>query len=314
MPLPSFSLYLQKMESIETSQNDITANLKNFLSTHLPHPRIQRSLPLRPLTPGQTFRPLLVRATAWDMDGYHLEAHRYFELFVEVHHVYTLIHDDLPCMDNDNTRRGKLTTHIQFEEWKALLTGNGLHALSYHLLSLIETPNLPLLLRYASWALGPKGLLLGQYLDLSHEMNKSFAQLILTHKLKTARLIQTSLVGSAIITEKSSEQTFQSLHRLGEHMGIVFQLLDDLCELTSPLSQHESQVNPFLTYPSMCKQQLIQRLENIESLLKDLHFAHTEAVTKNYFGKISTIINKGKSSIKNHIGETLEPLQRSSID
>ena len=106
---------------------------------------------------------------------------------IEAHHTYTLLHDDLPCMDDDDERRGKPSTHIKFGEWQSLLTGDGLLNISYRLLSKIQSRNLNTILSIYSHALGPKGLIHGQVLDLSEEMNNNFSTLLLTHELKTAR-------------------------------------------------------------------------------------------------------------------------------
>ena len=243
------------MDSIEKCREDIIIDLKKNLSVHLPHHEASQIYRYALLPPGKLFRPLLVRSVAWDERGYRQKSHSFLELFVEIHHVYTLVHDDLPCMDDDSMRRGRESIHRKFNEWKALLVGDGLNTLSYRILSLIESHRLPLLLRYVTWALGPKGLILGQYEDLSSGPN-SFKKLMVTYNLKTSRLIQTALVGSSLLCENTPLKKIKDLHRLGEHLGIGFQLLDDLCELTlEEASNHESQINPFLHHPDFCAQE-----------------------------------------------------------
>ena len=299
------------MHSIEIYRREIAANLQKLLSTHLPYHKAREVYHYALLPPGKLFRPLLARSVAIDLQNYCPLSHPYFELFVEIHHTYTLIHDDLPCMDNDSMRRGRLATHCQFGEWQALLIGDGLHALSYHALSLIKSQHLPFLLRYSTWALGPKGLIHGQYQDLSLEMSHNFAKLLTTHKLKTSRLIQVALTGPALITQSASTKTLKGLHRLGEHLGIAFQLLDDLCELgTEELAQHESQKNPFLIYQGQCGSELQYRLQKIESLLKGDKFAHTQMVIKDYLQKTNHIIIKNKQIIEGHVGTLLHPIQK----
>ena len=300
------------MEAIEKCRRDITTHLKNFLSTHLPRHEAKEIYHYALLPPGKLLRPLLVRAVAWDLKDYHWPAHSYLELFVEVHHVYTLIHDDLPCMDNDSIRRGRLATHRKFNEGKALLTGDGLAHLSYRILSLIESPRLPTLLRYSTWALGPKGLIQGQYQDLYEKINQSFSQIVNTHRLKTSRLMQASIVGSGILSEKASLKSLKDLHRLGEHLGIAFQLLDDLGELTvQDLSDHESQVNPFLSYPRPCIDELQHRLKKIEGLLSGHQLFYTQKVLEDYFQKINRMINENRPTIKDYMGEELlRPVQK----
>ena len=299
------------MEAIEKCRREITAHLQNFLSTHLPRHQAKEIYYYSLLPPGKLLRPLLVRAVATDLKDYQCPAHSYLELFVEVHHVYTLIHDDLPCMDNDSIRRGRPTVHCKFDEGKALLTGDGLAHLSYRILSLIESPRLPSLLRYSTWALGPKGLIQGQYQDLSQEMNQNFSKLVDTHRLKTSRLIQTSIVGAGILSERASLKALKDLHRLGEHLGIAFQLLDDLEELAAEvLSNHESKINPFLTYPSPCAHELQYRLEKMEGLLRCYQLFHTQKVLGDYFKKTNRMLSQKRDNIKDYIGtELLRPIQ-----
>jgi geranylgeranyl pyrophosphate synthase len=169
--------------------------------------------------------------------------------FLEFHHAYSLVHDDLPCMDDDTERRGKPTTHMAFGEWKALLVGDGLINASYASLSKMKNSHLKSIFRFATWATGPKGLIQGQVLDLSHEMNQDLKQLIRTHELKTARLFQISAILAYYISidrQESSIKNIKVLMNLGKNLGITFQLLDDLADLTGDISLHENDINPFL--------------------------------------------------------------------
>lgn len=299
------------MDTIEICQREITNNLQNVLLTHLPHHPAREIYHYALLPPGKLFRPLLVRSVAWDLNNYQPPAHFYFELFVEVYHVHTLVHDDLPCMDDDPIRRGRPAAHRKFNEWKALLAGDGLAHLSYRILSLIESQSLPSLLRYSTWALGPKGPIQGQYQDLALEMNQSFPQLIATYRLKTSRLIQAAVVGSGILSSHTSVKVLKDLHRLGEHLGIAFQLFDDLCELTvKDLSDHESKINPFLIYQGRCEAELQYRLQKIANLLSRYQLFHTQKVLADYLHKTNHIITENQQTIKDHIGELLGPIQK----
>ena len=157
--------------------------------------------------PGKLFRPLLALASHLDSCSElslesltHSDNIAYFCSAVEIHHTYTLIHDDLPAMDDDCERRGRPSSHIKFNEWKAILAGDGLLNASYQLLSKISHQELRNLLKVFSWALGPKGLIQGQVLDLSGEMKNSFQNIVHTHKLKTSRLIQVSLLGGHFLS------------------------------------------------------------------------------------------------------------------
>lgn len=230
-------------------------NLKIHLKQHTPEGLLRDVYEYVLLPAGKLFRPYLAASAFQQVHGLPSvqrelkNPHSSLSLFcslVEIHHAYTLVHDDLPAMDDDDERRGRPSAHIQFPEWKALLAGDGLHALSYRLLSLIQHPQLPTLMRLMSGLLGPKGLIHGQALDLSETMNESFSFLKQTHQLKTARLIQFSLLGGHLIAERANYRSALEIAKLGETLGLLFQFVDDLSELAEDLSPHELQVNPWL--------------------------------------------------------------------
>lgn len=212
------------------------------------------------LPAGKLFRPKLIWNTFLDLDRENaanvLNSRQLFEkhpitllaVAIELHHAYTLVHDDLPAMDNDLMRRGKPSLHAQFGHWQAILIGDGLLNMSYQVLAKINHPEAMNVLKIFSHATGAKGLIHGQVLDLSQEMNLNLENLIRTHELKTARLIQASLSLSAFLTTSNKELACE-YWRFGNHLGILFQLLDDLMELTvQNISPHEKEVNPFLKY------------------------------------------------------------------
>ena len=99
------------------------------------------------LPAGKLFRPRLVLALAQDNDGEIDINHRHLAVAIELHHAYTLVHDDLPAMDNDLIRRGKASTHAQFGEWKAILAGDALLIQSFYELGQIKSDSLPELLK-----------------------------------------------------------------------------------------------------------------------------------------------------------------------
>lgn len=264
---------------------------------------------------GKLFRPKMCWASATD---YHKDFDNNSKLiasFTEIHHTYTLIHDDLPCMDNDDMRRGRASSHKKFSEWEALLCGDGLLNASYAILSNLDTPNLSKVLKYATWALGPKGLILGQALDLSGKMNDSFNNLILTHKLKTARLIQCCLVLPYMAKKQQLTvvdfKVIKKLHKLGEHMGVVFQLLDDLCELTeSKLSEHEAFVNPWPKNSSQCLNQVEYSFNYIIEFFNKNESGNIKNIFKSYVSKIQRELLNSTMIIESHIGAELTPVIR----
>ncbi len=279
----------------------------------LPHNGLKEASLYSLLPAGKLFRPNLALAIYQDLNPvqFQSEISKYdsnlmsFCLALETHHAYSLVHDDLPSMDNDDLRRGRATTHKKFGEWNAILTGDLLLNLSYQLLfSLkeISGEDLTILGKIFSHSLGGKGLIHGQYLDLSKEMNANLLNLTLTHKLKTARLIQVALLGSAILAKASDSKKLKKIARLGENIGIIFQLIDDLTELKDVnLSQHEDEINPWPKYQHSVFNLTISELKKYEDTINDLHLINTKKYLSSYFKKMSLEISTNKKQIETHI-------------
>ena len=151
---------------------------------------------------------------------------------VEAIHAYSLIHDDLPCMDNDKLRRGKAATHIKFGESTAILAGNSLLTTAFEILSdknfkvedQIKTKLINLLTRCS----GQTGIAGGQYLDLSYEKKKVSLQKILKMELKkTGKLFEFCCVAPLLIKKKKK---FKLFSKIGRDIGLLFQIVDDLID------------------------------------------------------------------------------------
>ncbi len=261
------------------------------------------------LPAGKLFRPLLCLAVAKDTKNSLDNNIFYLSSFVEMHHTYTLMHDDLPAMDDDDSRRGRAASHIRFNEWSALLAGDGLLNASYRCFAKIDSSLTLKLLDYASWALGPKGLILGQALDLSESMNESINNLVLTHRLKTARLIQVCLtVSRALSHPNPSLKDLKEFHRLGDDLGIAFQFLDDLSELSEKeLTKHEKEVNPWVHSPQISQEILCKSLERIGDFFQKNKMEVLNEVIENYLKKMRTHITESSDIIKNHVRIDLNP-------
>ncbi len=245
---------------------------------------------------GKLFRPRLVLALAQDLDGMTLN-HRKLASAIELHHAYTLVHDDLPAMDNDLLRRGKASTHAQFGEWKAILAGDALLILSFNELSKIDAEYLPELLKFMTWTTGAKGLIFGQYLDLEAKTNQ-FSDIIRIHELKTARLIQLCLVGSHLI---STGDFSKKMLRLGRALGVSFQLIDDLTELSSTnLSSHEKEINPFLKWPGESFARLLKDILYIKTTLKSEDLKSLFQEVNLYLQGMINILIKNQDVIRSH--------------
>lgn len=152
---------------------------------------------------------------------------------VELIHTYSLIHDDLPCMDNDDLRRGKPTNHKVYGEATALLAGDGLQTEAFQILMKYYSQDAPLacqLVERLCTAAGPQGMVGGQALDLQAEkVPPSLDELKLIQKLKTGLLIRVTLEGAAIASGASKNDVL-ALKYFGESLGLAFQIADDLLD------------------------------------------------------------------------------------
>ena len=183
---------------------------------------------------GKRLRPLLVMATArlFNVDqSYALRA----ATAVEALHVYSLIHDDLPCMDDDDLRRGKPTAHVKFGEETAVLAGDALHALSFELLSDQATHPDPFvraeMTSCLAKAAGPSGMAGGQMMDLAAE-DSSFDLQTVTRlqQLKTGALIAACVEIGAILG-KLPEEGRKGLRGYANDVGLAFQIADDILDV-----------------------------------------------------------------------------------
>jgi geranylgeranyl pyrophosphate synthase len=289
---------------------DIEQTMRYHLAKLLPHHESSEVYAYATLPGGKLFRPHLVWSTLRDLnpDLYQksianpLSAHALLATAVEFHHSYTLIHDDLPSMDNDTIRRGKPCTHLAYGEWPALLAGDGLLNLSYQLLTKINNDRTLEMMRFFSWALGPKGLIHGQVLDLSHEMSKNLDNTVRTHELKTARLIQVAVLGSAILATNKESKREKKLWSYSKLLGINFQLIDDLSELSDAvLSDHEKDVNPWLHHTEKTLEVTLKMLKTFNELSLDLNLPETNAIVKDYYQKMLEVLTKNQDIIENHL-------------
>ena len=152
---------------------------------------------------------------------------------VEVIHAYSLIHDDLPCMDNDKLRRGKPSTHIKFGESTAILAGNSLLTTAFEILSdrgfKVEDKIKSRLINFLSRCSGQTGIAGGQYLDLNYEKKKVSIKKILNMELKkTGKLFEFCCVAPLIINKNKKDLNLFS--KIGKDIGLLFQIVDDLID------------------------------------------------------------------------------------
>lgn len=185
---------------------------------------------------GKRLRPLLVLAAAEAVGG-NLQAALRAACAVELIHAYSLVHDDMPCMDNDVLRRGKPTVHVKFGEAGALLAGDALQALAFELLT-PDADGVPevmqaRLCRLLARCAGSAGMAGGQAIDLaSVGVKLNEVQLREMHRLKTGALLQGSVLMGAACGEVALAGQ-QGLADYGAAIGLAFQVVDDILDVTA---------------------------------------------------------------------------------
>lgn len=184
---------------------------------------------------GKRLRPVLVLAAA-ELFGAKADAALPAAVAVECLHTYSLIHDDLPCMDNDDLRRGRPTAHRQFDEATALLAGDALltHAFSMLAEAYATQPALAhALIRELASAAGSRRLIGGQMEDLlAEKKNASPNELEFIHLNKTAAMIEAALVMGGLVGGADTE-ALATLRRVGRELGLAFQIVDDVLDATA---------------------------------------------------------------------------------
>jgi len=221
----------EKIELINKALNEYLARIKE---NSILYAAISYSL----FPGGKRLRPILLLATYESIKGEIDEIAIIPACAIELIHTYSLIHDDLPMMDNSNTRRGKPTTHKVYGEDIALLSGDALLTYAFYLLSLqnvekIIEPEISIkLIQKLSEASGIMGLVEGQAFEAFQEKdNIDEGTILYIHEHKTAALFGASLAMPGILT-KVEEEVTNSLYRAGKNFGIAYQIADDIkdCE------------------------------------------------------------------------------------
>jgi farnesyl diphosphate synthase len=185
---------------------------------------------------GKRLRPLLALAASESLGG-HAGAAMRAACALELIHAYSLVHDDMPCMDNDVLRRGKATVHVKFGQASALLAGDALQAFAFELLTpqdgSVPAPMQARLCGLLARAAGEAGMAGGQAIDLA-SVGKALdeAQLKNMHELKTGALLQASVMMGVACAEATADQS-KALSHYGHAMGLAFQVVDDILDVTA---------------------------------------------------------------------------------
>jgi len=248
-------------ERLELYRHRVNTRLHNTLAINKGAPKdLTLAMQYAVLGSGKRIRPLLSYATGelLEIDAEQVDS---IAAAVEMVHAYSLIHDDLPAMDDDDLRRGRPTTHRQFNEATAILAGDALQALAFEALC-----NDPLLsgqpldqLKIVSWlanAAGPTGMVGGQLLDLRAEGRAiSEAELEDIHRRKTGALIRASTMMPTELANLSANAQ-QRLDEFASDIGLVFQIMDDVLEVeqgttTLGKSSRSDEIKEKSTYPGI---------------------------------------------------------------
>ena len=178
---------------------------------------------------GKRLRPALVRA-AFDLFGGKGESVWYAMSALEMLHTFSLIHDDLPCIDNDDFRRGKPTSHKQFGEATAVMAGDALCVLAFELMG--KTGNAKAI-EVLAHLLGTFGMIGGEMIDIECEGKKVDLETVdYIHYHKTAALIEASLEVGALLAG-ASDKDVETIRKYGRSIGLAFQIVDDILDIVS---------------------------------------------------------------------------------
>jgi len=266
----------------------VEAALDRFLPAEdlLPQ-RLHEAMRYAALEGGKRVRPLLVYAAgqALDADPQALDA---VAAAVECIHAYSLVHDDLPAMDNDDLRRGRPTCHRAFGEAAAILAGDALQAQAFFLLTHADMPGVDAptrlqMIEILALAAGSRGMVGGQAIDLAAVGKQlDMAELEDMHIHKTGALIRAAVLLGALCADDLDDDRRQALDHYGKCIGLAFQVQDDILDVTGSTEElgkqagaDESREKP--TYPALLG------LDGARDRARELHQAATDSLA--WFGR-----------------------------
>lgn len=222
--MPQFE---QELTSLFAEKNRLSANLNSAMSYST-------------LNGGKRLRPLLLYAT---LAGFkqNLSLGHKSAMALELIHCYSLIHDDLPAMDNDTLRRGQPTCHIKFNEYTAILAGDALQTLAFEILAKADDLSFEkriYLIEILAKSAGADGMVGGQMLDMNADADtiQTYQQIAQIHKNKTGALIRASILMGAILAD-ADKNTLEKLQEFAELIGFAFQIQDDILDITSTTAE-----------------------------------------------------------------------------
>jgi farnesyl diphosphate synthase len=229
------------MSAFDDWMKTVQAGSENDLSGFLPAAdvipaKLHEAMRYALLGGGKRVRPLLVYA-AGALFGADASTLSRAAAAVEMIHAYSLVHDDMPCMDDDELRRGKPTVHVAYDEATALLVGDALQSQAFMVLSAadqIPPARVLAMVRLLAQASGSAGMCGGQAIDLdSVGISLTLEQLERMHQLKTGALLRASVVLGALAGKDLSEEELNALNSYARAIGLAFQVVDDVLDATA---------------------------------------------------------------------------------
>ncbi|QKF72703.1 geranyl diphosphate synthase / farnesyl diphosphate synthase [Aliarcobacter faecis] len=239
--------------------NELLKKFEDYLTNNLPkidtfHPHFQNAMSEMLKAGGKRFRPMLLLSVVKSKKPLLIENSLKVALAVEFLHTYSLIHDDLPAMDNASLRRGFPTLHTKYDEVTAILVGDALNSESFNLIASSSFHNDVKieLIKLLAHNGGLNGMIIGQAIDCHFEKQKlELEKLKFLHTNKTAKLIASSLKMGAVIANYS-EKIQEELYSFGLDLGLLFQIQDDIIdelessEIAGKTTQNDSSKNSFV--------------------------------------------------------------------
>ncbi len=238
----------------------VDAELPAYIAKLKAPDRLKQSMLYSLEAGGKRIRPLLLLAT---LDAFDKRAEMGLPVAcaIEMIHTYSLIHDDLPCMDDDDLRRGKPTNHKVFGEAAAILAGDGLLTYAFQVIADMDDAEVTAetklqLIRELAKAAGPEGMVAGQVADMEGEGKPlSLDELEYIHRHKTGKMLQYSVLAGALLARASRTQMVH-LDEFASHLGLAFQIRDDILDIEGNEDKIGKRVgsdieNEKVTYPAL---------------------------------------------------------------
>ena len=287
------SEYLSHVKELVRDKIAISINASNL---------IEESMSYSALSNSKMIRAGLIFASAKTNKNISQKSITTLAASVELMHTYSLIHDDLPCMDDDNFRRNQPSNHIKYGEANAVLAGDALQALAYEIICDDEdmTPEEKVYaIKILSQACGKNGMVFGQHLDIENEENlENLTKEMLNeiHNLKTGKLIECSVMMGQIGTDQD-EYTINTLKDFSKNIGLAFQITDDILDVTETQENLGKNINSDIKNNKATYIDIIG-LENAKKEAESLTHSALAKIRNSKVENIETLIELAQYLIK----------------